>query len=71
MGLSTGDTVVVATDGLFDNLLPREVITEASGADLAGGVERLTEEAWRRMTTPGGDDPSKPDDLAIVAYRRA
>lgn len=68
--LSSGDTVVVATDGLFDNMLPREVIAGTVRLGLEMGVRGLADHAWRRMTNPGNLDPSKPDDLAIVAYRR-
>lgn len=69
--LDAGDTILIATDGLFDNLVPREVISRVSGEGLGRRVEEVAAEAWRRMTDPAGDDPSKPDDLAVVAFRRA
>lgn len=68
--LAVGDTVVVASDGLFDNLLTREVMAVVRRSTLRHGADQIAVEAWRRMTRPEIDDPCKPDDLAMVFLRR-
>lgn len=64
------DTVVIASDGLFDNLLVAEVagLARTGAPDLA--LRRLVDRARSRMsTTAEPDAPSKPDDLTVVLYR--
>jgi len=67
--LSPRDTVLVASDGLADNLHLEEIINTArKGAlDLAAG-ELLTQ-ALQRMTMPEAGAPSKPDDLTAILFR--
>ena len=67
--LQDDDTVIVATDGLFDNLLCSEVRGRASGRPLHDATVELAREVHKRMTRPDVDDPCKPDDLAMVLYR--
>lgn len=68
--LSPRDTVVVATDGLFDNLHLREVADLIRVGALADVADRLRAACLRRMEHPEGEQPSKPDDLAFLLYRR-
>jgi serine/threonine protein phosphatase PrpC len=63
------DTVVLASDGLFDNLHTEEIVARIRTGELAAGVERLARDATARMLDPGSSTPSKPDDLTIVAFR--
>jgi serine/threonine protein phosphatase PrpC len=67
--LQARDTVVLASDGLFDNLHTEEIIARIRAGDLAAGVDQLAREAVSRMTNASGAAPSKPDDLTIVAFR--
>ncbi|MFH0946729.1 MAG: SpoIIE family protein phosphatase [Planctomycetota bacterium] len=67
--LAPGDTVVIGSDGLFDNLLIDEIAEMVSSADLLSAAVGLVEETVRRMTRPAGDHPSKPDDLAFILFR--
>lgn len=69
MTLSPRDTVLLASDGLFDNLLQGEIIAGIRKGKLADCVKSLAELARSRMVFPGLDSPSKPDDLSILAYR--
>jgi len=69
MTLSPRDTVLLASDGLFDNLLLGEIVAGIRKGKLAGCVRSLAELARSRMLVPGLDSPSKPDDLSILAYR--
>ena len=62
------DTVLVASDALFDNLRFDEVASLARRRPLVDAVDGLAAAARRRMQ--GGGEPSHPDDLSILAYRR-
>ncbi len=67
--LAKRDTVVLGSDGLFDNLAPSEVIELLRAGDLAEGVARAVKLTRERMAGEDDEHPSKPDDLTIVAYR--
>ena len=67
--LEVGDTVVIGSDGLFDKLLVDEIAKRVSTADPLSAAVGLVEETVRRMTRPTGEDPSKPDDLALILFR--
>jgi len=67
--LAPRDTVLLASDGLFDNLHVDEVVSRVRKGPLRKAVERLVTDARRRMTEAQSGHPSKPDDLTIVAYR--
>jgi PPM family protein phosphatase len=67
--LHPGDTVVIGSDGLFDNLLVKDIARRITQPDLANGARELVSEVWRRMTQPNPEDPSKPDDLSLALYR--
>jgi serine/threonine protein phosphatase PrpC len=68
--LAPRDTVLLASDGLFDNLMQNEVIEGIRKGDLVQAVADLAQLARNRMAFSMGDQPSKPDDLTILAYRR-
>lgn len=61
------DTVLVATDGLFDNLTSAEVVSLVCNGRIDGCVTELARLAARRMH--GGFRISKPDDIAMLACR--
>jgi serine/threonine protein phosphatase PrpC len=63
------DTLLLASDGLLDNLLPGEIIEFVRSGPLEESVGTLVATALKRMHTDGGTAPSKPDDLTIIAYR--
>jgi serine/threonine protein phosphatase PrpC len=69
VSLSPRDTVLLASDGLFDNLMQSEVIERIRKGRLADGVRDLAILARQRMSFPSGEAPCKPDDLTILAYR--
>ena len=66
--LAQRDTVVIASDGLFDNLSVLEVVGGLRKGKLPLGVDAVTELAYQRMLGIK-DQPCKPDDLSIVAIR--
>lgn len=64
------DTLLLASDGLFDNLHEDEIIELVRKGSAEEAVGRLAESARRRMLQPGSSEPSKPDDLTFLLYRR-
>lgn len=67
--LAPRDTVLVASDGLFDNLHSREIINLIRKGPLAGAAGALASTIRQRMEDPRRDEPSKPDDVSFVIYR--
>src|SRR3954466_3578803 len=67
--LAPRDTLLLASDGLFDNLLPDEIINTIRSGPLDQSVAALVAIAQARMSTPMDGVPSKPDDLTVIAYR--
>jgi hypothetical protein len=65
------DTLVVASDGLADNLTVDEIVGHVRQGPLLGAGVALAEHARRRMERPEPEEPSKPDDLTFLLYRRA
>lgn len=63
------DTILIASDGLFDNLHIEEVVEIARKGPLAQAVESLAGECVARMQSETPRQPSKLDDLAILAFR--
>lgn len=67
--LARRDTVVVGSDGLFDNLTTDEIVDVVRCGDLTKAADELAKFCVRRMKgeVPG---PSKVDDLSICLLRR-
>lgn len=63
------DTVVVASDGLFDNAYTEEIVEYLRRGSLEAGANALMRECRQRMRVPQEGVPSKPDDLTLIAYR--
>jgi serine/threonine protein phosphatase PrpC len=63
------DTVLLATDGLFDNAYTDEIVRRSCKGNLHDTSERLIDECLDRMQAPVKGAPGKPDDLTLVAYR--
>jgi len=63
------DTLLIASDGLFDNLLPDEIVEAVRSGPLDEAVGELVDVARQRMANQNGTAPSKPDDLTVIAYR--
>lgn len=68
--LARRDTVILASDGLTDNLHTDEIIQTIRKGPLTTAADRLAGEVSHRMLHPGGDHPSKLDDLTFIIFRR-
>ncbi len=64
------DTVLVASDGLTDNVHLDEIIDCIRKGPLADGATRLMDLASRRMARQSAGLPSKPDDLSLILFRK-
>jgi serine/threonine protein phosphatase PrpC len=68
--LAVHDTVLLASDGLFDNLYIGEIVDTIRSGPLTTAADRLVARAQARMH---GEDaahqPCKPDDLTVVLFR--
>ena len=67
--LAARDTLLVATDGLFDNLHLPEIVERLRKGALPAAVDELAGHSRQRMQEPTDGQPSKPDDLTLVAFR--
>ncbi|MEQ8617869.1 MAG: protein phosphatase 2C domain-containing protein [Lacipirellulaceae bacterium] len=68
--LAQRDMLVLASDGLWDNLLLEEVINHTRCGPALDVAARLAGTAWSRMHDEPEGLPSKPDDLTLVALSR-
>ena len=67
--LAARDTVLLASDGLFDNLLMKEIVATVRKGPLERIVRDLADGAVARMGGGGEGNPSKPDDLTFIVFR--
>lgn len=67
--LALRDTVLVASDGLFDNLMLEEIKELIRKGPMEEVVESLYSAASQRMTEPMPGLPSKNDDLSFAVFR--
>jgi serine/threonine protein phosphatase PrpC len=70
LDLSAHDTLLLASDGLLDNLYQDEIIERTRKGPLTSVVRLLAGECRERMTHPREGMPCKPDDLTLVVFRR-
>ena len=67
--LATRDTLLVASDGLFDNLYLDEIINIIRTGPLEKCAETLVAQAQQRMHNVEDAQPQHPDDLSFILYR--
>ncbi len=64
------DTILLASDGLMDNVHLDEIIERVRKGPLDSAAERVISLAHRRMAGVSAAQPSKPDDLSLILYRK-
>lgn len=69
--LSPRDTILLASDGLTDNIHVEEIVDLMRKGPLDGAVDGLTGLARRRMAVASKTQPSKPDDLSVILFRKS
>lgn len=68
--LSARDTLLIASDGLVDNLHLEEIIAAIRKGRLEQSAAQLAAGSRARMLHQQNGEPSKPDDLTLIAFRR-
>ena len=69
--LQPGDTVVVASDGLWDNFFRKEIVEMVVNDDLLAVSQAIVNQATVRMTGTLAGVPAKKDDLSFIVFRFA
>ncbi len=68
MLIKKGDTLLLGTDGLFDNLYKHEILELLASGDIRKTAQLLQISASFRMKKKQAGMPSKPDDLTFIMY---
>jgi len=63
------DTLVLATDGLFDNLSDDEIVRYLRKGSFEDGMQDMLARNDVRMDEDDGPWSGKPDDVAVLAWR--
>ena len=69
--LGPRDTVLLASDGLTDNIQIDDVINIIRKGPLGNAMESMVRLAHHRMVNESKLQPSKPDDLSVILFRKA
>ncbi|MCW9024180.1 MAG: protein phosphatase 2C domain-containing protein [Gammaproteobacteria bacterium] len=67
--LARHDTLLLGSDGLFDNLTIEEIIEIIRCGSLIDAAQTLSTLCQKRMTQTQEDSLCKPDDLTFILYR--
>jgi serine/threonine protein phosphatase PrpC len=67
--LAPRDTLLLASDGLFDNVLQDEIVEIIRKGPVGEAVAELWKLARQRMDGTDKDKPSKPDDFSAILFR--
>ena len=70
ISLAPLDTVVIASDGLFDNMQVDEIVSIVRSGPLLHAAQNLVEVCQARMAQSSDVRPHKPDDLSFILFRR-
>jgi serine/threonine protein phosphatase PrpC len=70
VAMAARDTLLLASDGLFDNLYVGEIVDLVRKGPLVDAAARLLATCRGRMAAVQEGRPSKSDDLTFVLYRR-
>ena len=68
--LNPRDTIIVASDGLMDNVHVEEIVECVRKGPLTDAVASAVDLAGQRMHTVRDGQPSKPDDLSLILFRK-
>ncbi len=68
--LKARDTIVLASDGLMDNVLVSEVIERTRKGPIDKAADSVLGLAQHRMAGTSATQPSKPDDLSLILFRK-
>jgi serine/threonine protein phosphatase PrpC len=69
LNLKTRDTLLLGSDGVFDNLGIGEITDHIRKGPLEKAAANLREMLLERMNNPTKDLPTKPDDVTFILFR--
>lgn len=64
------DTILVASDGLMDNVHVDEIVEIVRKGPLSAAADAVVDVANQRMSKAVDGEPSKPDDLSLLLFRK-
>ena len=70
VNLDLNDTVLLASDGLMDNVYVDEIVEIVRKGPLSDAMQGLVELTNQRMRNRNTGQPSKPDDLSLILFRK-
>ena len=70
LDLQPRDTIILASDGLTDNLHLDEIVERIRKGPLDEAADDIIGLAVERMSRSTGGAPHKPDDLSLILYRK-
>jgi len=68
--LDIKDTVLLASDGLMDNVHVDEIVEIVRKGPLSDALHAVVDLAHQRMRNTEEGQPSKPDDLSLILFRK-
>ena len=68
--LDQRDTILLASDGLMDNVHVDEIIEFVRKGPLSEAILSVVAKAEQRMKNARDGEPSKPDDLSLILFRK-
>ena len=68
--MSQFDTLLLASDGVFDNMHLDEIVEVIRKGPLLKAAKRLSNDVRARMDATTSEFPSKPDDATFVVFRQ-
>lgn len=68
--LQAKDTILLASDGLTDNVHSHEITDLIRKGPLEDAAQSMIGLALRRMTAETMNQPCKPDDLSVILFRK-
>lgn len=68
--MAVRDTLVLASDGLFDNLYVDEIVEIIRKGPLEEAASTLLQLSQQRMNTADEEQPNHPDDLTFILFRK-
>ena len=64
------DTLLLASDGLFDNLMLGEIVEHIRGKELPKRAQNILQRTRTRMQAVDASLPNRPDDLSVLMFRQ-
>lgn len=69
LSLAPRDTIILASDGVSDNLYEAEIVDLIRRGRLKRCSRQLVAESTRYMEAPTSGHPGKPDDMTFILFR--